>query len=71
MWCTEDFNNFIICKVYKIFLSVKIQVPKLVIDLLKIMVVTLKVTEDLVDDIVADTMPTMRKNMAQWGAWHR
>ena len=49
-------------KVNELFLSVKIQVPKLVIDLLKIMVVTLKVTEDLVDDMVADTMPTMRNN---------
>ena len=49
-------------KVYEIFLSVKIQVPKLVIDLLKIMVMTLKVTEDLVDDIVANTLPTMRNN---------
>ena len=49
-------------KVYEIFLSVKIQAPKLVIDLLKITVVTLKVTEDLIDDIVADTLPTMRNN---------
>ena len=40
-------------KVYEIFLSVKMQVPKLVIDLLKIMMVALKVTEDLIDDIAA------------------
>ena len=50
----------------KYFYQSKYKYPKLVIwlviDLLKIMVVTLKVTEDLVDDIVADTMPTMRKN---------
>ena len=46
----------------KYILSVKIQVSKLVIDLLKIMVVTLKVTENLVGDIVANTLPTMRNN---------
>ena len=49
-------------KVYEIFLSVKMQVPKLVIDLLKITMVALKVMEDLIDNIVAATMPTMSNN---------
>ena len=49
-------------KVYKIFLSVKMQVPKLVINLLKITMVALKVMEVLVDNIVAATMPTMSNN---------